>query len=91
MIDKSSAPKIYPLTFVKEKSDIMVGRPDINSFALFPPDGVALLRQMQAGLSPEQAVQWYEEQYNDTVDIDDFLDTLQQLGFIREEDEGNEE
>ncbi len=86
MIDKSSAPKIYPLTFVKEKSDIMVGRPDINSFALFPPDGVALLRQMQAGLSPEQAVQWYEEQYNDTVDIDDFLDTLQQLGFIREDD-----
>jgi hypothetical protein len=90
VIDKSSAPKIYPLTFVKEKSDIMVGRPDIDSFALFPPDGVALLRQMQAGLSPEQAVQWYEEQYNDTVDIDDFLDTLQQLGFIREEDEGDE-
>jgi len=64
----------------------MVGRPDIDSFALFPPDGVALLRQMQAGLSPEQAAQWYEEQYNDTVDIDDFLDTLLQLGFIREGD-----
>jgi len=63
----------------------MVGRPEIDSFALFPPDGVALLRQMQAGLSPEKAAQWYEEQYNDTVDMDDFLDTLQQLGFIQDQ------
>ncbi len=86
MIDKSSAPKFYQLTFVKEKTDIMVGRPDINSFALFPPDGVALLQQMQAGLSPEKAAQWYEEQYNDTVDIDDFLATLWELGFLQEDD-----
>lgn len=64
----------------------MVGRPDIDSFALFPPDGVALLQQMQAGLSPEKASQWYEEQFNDTVDIDDFLAMLQELGFLQEDD-----
>lgn len=65
----------------------MVGRPDIDSFALFPSDGVALLQQMQAGLSPEQAAQWYEEQYHDSVDMNDFLEMLRDLHFIREADE----
>ena len=87
MIDNSSSLKIYPLVFVKEKTDTMVGRLDIDSFALFPSDGVALLQQMQAGLSPEQAAKWYEEQYADSIDMNDFLDTLRDLHFIRDDDE----
>lgn len=65
----------------------MVGRPDIDSFALFPPDGAALLKQMQTGLSLEEAAKWYEEQYHDTIDMDDFLETLRDLRFLREGDE----
>jgi hypothetical protein len=87
VIENSSSLKIHPLVFVKEKTDIMVGRLDIDSFALFPSDGVALLQQMQVGLSPEQAATWYEEQYHETIDINDFLETLQDLRFIREDGE----
>jgi hypothetical protein len=77
----------YPLTFVPEGEDIVVGRSDINSFAIFPADGVALLKQMQAGMSPQAASQWYQEQYHEPIDIEDFIGTLRDMQFIRGEED----
>jgi hypothetical protein len=77
-----SALQFYPLTFVPDGDEIIVGRVGGDSFAAFPPDGVALLKQMQAGMTPQEASVWYQRQYEETIDIDDFLQTLQEMNFI---------
>src|SRR5579883_2522575 len=79
--------QLYPLTFVPDKPDVVVGRVDIDSFAVFPEDGAELLKRLQEGLSPDEAARWYEQQYGETLDIADFLETLHDLQFIREKEE----
>lgn len=73
----------HPLTFVPESGQVLVGRPDADSYALFPEDGAALLRQLASGMGIEQATAWYTATYNEPVDMQDFLDTLSDLGFVR--------
>ena len=87
-----SSIKFYPLTFVPESNlEVTIGRLDIDSYALFPADGASLLQQMQAGLSPQQAAEWYEQHYGEPIDIEDFLNNLQELGFIRNDTEAAQE
>jgi len=78
----------HPLVYTWEGEEVTIGRPDRATYAVFPSDGAALLQQLQAGLSPEHARQWYQENYGQTPDMDAFLDTLQSLHFLRE---GHEE
>lgn len=77
----------YPLSILHDGPDSMVGRADKESYAYFPEDAIALLQQLQLGMCPNQAAIWYEQQYGETVDIEDFLITLRDLQFIWEESE----
>lgn len=77
----------HPLTILNDPPDIMVGRADIESYAAFPEDGVALLKQLQAGMSPQASVAWYKEQFGESLDIADFIETLRDLQFLQEEGE----
>jgi hypothetical protein len=79
--------EFHRLTFVPERDDVMVGRPDIDSYAVFPPDGVALLQRLAGGCTPVEAAAWYEASYGQPIDVEDFLATLQDLGFVREADD----
>lgn len=82
----------YPLSITyDEQQGIMVGRTNGESYAQFPEDAVALLQQLQKGMSLHQAAIWYEQQYNETVDIEDFLMTLQELQFIRDRNDSSED
>lgn len=74
--------RFHPLTFLDEGDEVTVGRADIDSYALFPPDGAALVRQLEAGSPPNQAAQWYWGQYGERVDIDEFLDVLEDLDLV---------
>jgi hypothetical protein len=74
----------YPLSIMPEPPDCLVGRTDIDSYAAFPEDGVQLLKQLQAGVTPQQAAAWYEERYGESIDIADFLETLSDLHLIRQ-------
>jgi hypothetical protein len=76
--------KFYPLTFVEDSPDIVVGRSDIDSYASFPEDGALLLKRLQTGTDPDTAARWYQEQYGEPIDLADFLDTLRDLQFLRE-------
>jgi hypothetical protein len=60
----------------------MVGRPDIESYAVLPEDGAALLRKLADGMPVDEAAAWYERVYGESVDIADFLDTMHELGFV---------
>jgi hypothetical protein len=76
--------EFHALSFVPEGPDVVVGRVETGSYAVLPEDGAQLLRNLAAGMSADQAAAWYEETYGEPVDLDDFLESMQELGFIRE-------
>ena len=75
----------HPLQFLAENDGVVVGRTDIDSYAVLPPDGAELIRRLSEGMPVDAASAWYEETFGDAVDIEDFLLALQQLEFICEE------
>lgn len=75
---------LHPLTYLEENGEVVVGRPDIDSYGVFPPDGAALVTQLAAGMPPEQAARWYADTYGEHLDIAEFLDTLAELQFLGE-------
>ena len=78
---------LQALTFLDEGQEVTVGRADTDSYAVLPAEGASLLRQLGQGLTPDEAAGWYERTYGERVDIDDFLDGLGELGFLRAPDE----
>jgi hypothetical protein len=76
----------HRLSFVDEGDEVVVGRADTGSYAVLPADGAALLRHMVDGEAPQRAAQWYESTFGEPIDIDDFVATLHDLGFVRVSD-----
>ena len=74
----------HPLTFAPEGDDVVVGRRDIDSYGVFPPDGAALVRELAAGRPVPDAARWYEQTYGEAVDVDAFLETLADLELLRD-------
>jgi hypothetical protein len=74
---------LYPLTFVEEGDQVIIGRPDIDSFGVFPADAAAVVHRLRGGGDPAAVAAWYEATYGEIADIDDFIETLRDLGFIR--------
>jgi hypothetical protein len=74
--------RLHPLTYLDEGGEVTAGRADTGSFGLFPADGAALLRHLEAGHPPAEAARWYSEQYGEQVDISEFLGVLDELDLI---------
>jgi hypothetical protein len=74
--------RLHPLTYLEEGEEVTVGRADTDSYGLFPPDGAALVRYLEAGNSPRAAAQWYREQYGEEVDVEEFLEVLEELDLL---------
>lgn len=85
-MDSEQIVRFHPLTFIQEKDGISIGRFGTNQFAIFPKDGAELVKKLQSELTISEAAQWYETTYHETVDMEDFLDTLKDLGFLCEDD-----
>ena len=80
--------QFHRLSFVPEHEDeVLVGRPDNESFAVFDTEDAALLQRMVEGMPPDEAADWYQTTYGQAVDMPDLLLTLTDLGFIRGEGE----
>lgn len=73
---------LHFLTFLDDGDEVTVGRPDIESYSVLPADGAALLRQLADGMSPAAAAQWYSAEYGEQVDIEEFLEVLDEFGFL---------
>jgi hypothetical protein len=73
---------LYPLTYLEQDDEVTVGRADIDSYGMFPADGAALLRRLEAGASPNEAARWYTDTYHEVVDIVEFLDVLTEFDFL---------
>ncbi|WP_405897816.1 hypothetical protein OG242_10025 [Streptomyces sp. NBC_00727] len=80
---QTAGPAFHQLSFVPEGDGVLIGRADTDSYALFPADGAMLLHKLTTGMPPADAVAWYNDAYDEPVDMDDFLETLGDLGFLR--------
>jgi hypothetical protein len=74
--------RLQPLTFVAERDGVMVGRPDTGSYAVLPTAGAAVLRRLQEGATLREAARAWDEAIGTPLDIPDFLDTVETLGFV---------
>lgn len=74
---------LHPLVYLEAGGEVTIGRRDIDSYGMFPPDGAALVRRLADGQTPEQAAAWYEHEYGEPVDLDDLLGALDELEFVR--------
>jgi hypothetical protein len=79
--------RLHPLTFLDDGEEVTVGRADIDSYGLFPPDGAELVRRMEAGSSPREAAAWYQAEYGEQVDVVEFLDVLEELDLLLKDGE----
>jgi hypothetical protein len=79
--------RLHRLTMVAEDGGVMVGRPETGSYALFPSEGAELLRRLEAGAPIADGVRWYEHASGSALDVEDFLAAIEDLGFVRGENE----
>jgi hypothetical protein len=75
----------HRLSFVPEGDDVVVGRVDTGSYAVLSADGAQLLEHLAGGMTPDEAATWYETTFAEKVDIEDFLEVVRDLGFVRED------
>ncbi|WP_433496540.1 hypothetical protein ACQP1K_16195 [Sphaerimonospora sp. CA-214678] len=86
VIDLDRPLPLHPLVYLEEGDEVTVGRPDIDSYGIFPPDGAEVLRRLEQGTPPREVAAWYEARYRESLDIDDLVASLGELGFVRESD-----
>jgi hypothetical protein len=79
--------RLHRLTMVTEDDGVMVGRPDICSYAVFPAEGAEALRLLDAGTPVPEVAAWYQETCGSSLDVEDFLEVLGDLEFIRRDGE----
>jgi hypothetical protein len=79
--------RLHRLTMVPEEDGVMVGRPDVGSYALFPREGAEALRMLGSGVPVPDMAAWYQRACGSQLDVDDFLAVLEDLGFLRAADE----
>jgi putative peptide zinc metalloprotease protein len=81
----SSGPNEYrliPLSIQREGDSYLVGSLELNRFYQLPEVGVKVIRLLQEGLSLAEVKGRVASETNDDVDIDDFLSTLTEIGFV---------
>jgi hypothetical protein len=77
----------HPLVYLEDGDGVTIGRADIDSYAIFPPDGARLVRWLEGGASAEEAARRYRDAYGESADVEDVLAALEELGFTRTDDE----
>lgn len=74
---------LHPLVFLEDGDEVTIGRPDIDSYGMFPGEGAALVRRLVDGDTPREAAAWFEREYGEEVDIEDVLAGLAELDLVR--------
>jgi len=77
--------QLYDLVYFEEGDEVTVGRPGNGDYIVLPADGAAVVRRLAAGASVQDVGGWYRDTYGEPLDLADFLDGLDECGFIRAE------
>jgi len=82
---------LHPLVYLEDGDETTIGRPDIDSYAVFPADGAQLVRRLAAGDTPAEAARWYEQTYGEPTDVEHVVAAMTELGFVRDGDQAETE
>lgn len=80
---------VIPLSVQKEDDFYLVGNVDLQEFYQFPETGLYILNTLREGGTPASIKASLAYESEETVDVDDFIDTLLEIGFIYRADEKN--
>ncbi|MEV4611212.1 hypothetical protein AB0K43_01225 [Kitasatospora sp. NPDC049258] len=78
---------MHPLVFHPDGDDVVVGRADTDTYVVLPVDGAYLVHLLADGTPPDRAAAEYRERWGEDVDIQDLLESLDELGFLLAEGE----
>ena len=73
---------VIPLSVQREDEGYLVGNQELEDFYQFPEEGLRIIQLLQQGQSPELIKQHCNKEFDDTVDVDDFIGVLSEIGFI---------
>jgi|ERR1022692_247013 hypothetical protein len=73
---------LYPLTYVNEGDQIIIGRSDVDSFAVFSADAAGLVRRLATGEDLAAAGAWYLAAHGEPADLGDLVAVLRELDFV---------
>lgn len=76
--------QVVVLPFVRQPDgeEVVIGRPEAGSFLALPPDAVAILDDLAAGLTVGGAQERYRERHGELPDLAEFLELLEEKGFV---------
>ena len=73
---------VIPLSVQEEGQDYIVGDKETGNFYQFPAEGVAIIDFLRRGASIEEIKQRCAQRFAEPVDVDDFVSTLIDIGFV---------
>lgn len=73
---------VRPFTHRSDGDTVILGDVNRQVFVAIPAEGLDILTALAAGRTVGQAARMYEEKYHETADIEDFLEALEQEGFV---------
>jgi putative peptide zinc metalloprotease protein len=78
---------VIPLSVQKDGDDYLVGNAEMGDFYQFPEQGVRILDMLKSGLAAPTIQARLQDEYQETVDVDGFVEQLTSIGFIHPEDQ----
>jgi hypothetical protein len=78
---------VIPLSVQKEGDGYYVGNTDLDEFYSLPEAGVRILRMLQEGQTARGIRIALADMPGDPIDVDEFIDTLIEIGFIYPQNE----
>jgi putative peptide zinc metalloprotease protein len=75
---------VRPFTHRCEGDTVLLGDIDRQVFVAIPAEGLDILESLAAGKTVRETALAYEEKYDDTPDIETFLEALEAEGFVGE-------
>ena len=73
---------VIPLSVQREGEVYCVGNRELDAFYHFPEEGVRIIALLREGLSADGIRARLHDDGFDDVDVDDFIGTLQEIGFV---------
>ncbi|HET6840581.1 MAG TPA: hypothetical protein VFK06_02695 [Candidatus Angelobacter sp.] len=81
---------VQPFTRQPEGEDIIIGVVETGVFLAVPPVAVELLEYFAQGRSVGEVSELYQQKYGEALDVDDFLNLLENKGIVKPVGKGSE-
>lgn len=80
---------VIPLSVQKEGDGYFIGNAQIDAFYEFPEQGLRIIEWLREGCSPNAIKSKLASDAGEIVDVDDFVNTLKDIGFVYADGEGH--